>query len=63
MTRRTRDLPERRRDERDRIIHRVSAAIDARRRLNARRAVGTGTKEDPFGPDDSRYAYLTRAHG
>ena len=64
MTRRTRDLSERRRGElnRDRTIHRVSLVIDAQRRLNARRAVGTGTKADLVGPSDPRYAYLTRAH-
>ncbi len=45
MTRSTRDLPVRRRGElsRDRTIHRVSSAIDALRRLNAREADGTPT--------------------
>jgi len=43
-------------------MQRVSSAIDAQRRLNARRADGTGTKADPFGPSDPRYAYLTRSH-
>jgi hypothetical protein len=64
MTRRTRDLPERRRGElnRDRTIHRVSLAIDAQRRLNARRADGSRTKADPFGPSDPRYAYLIRSY-
>jgi hypothetical protein len=64
MTRRTRDLTERRRGElkRDRTNHRVSSAIDAQRRLNTRPADGTRTKADPVGPSDPRYAYLTRAH-
>jgi hypothetical protein len=63
MTRRTRDLPERRRGElrRDRTIHRVSLAIDAQRRLNARRADGTGTEAAPVGSSDPRYAYLARS--
>jgi hypothetical protein len=63
MTRTTRDLPERRRGElnRDRGSRRVSSAIDAQRRLNARRADGTRTNAGLFGPRDSRYAYLTRA--
>jgi hypothetical protein len=64
MTRRTRDLPKRTRGEpnRDRTIQRVSSAIDAQRLPNALRAVGTGTKAEPAGPSDPRYAYLTRAY-
>jgi hypothetical protein len=63
MTRRTRDLPERRRGEsnRDRGSRRLSSSIDARRRLNARQADGTQTKTDP-GPSDPRYAYLRQGH-
>jgi hypothetical protein len=47
---------------RDRGSRRRSSAIDAQRRLNARRADGTRTKAEPFGPSDPRYAQLTRAH-
>ena len=64
MTRSTRDLPVRRRGElsRDRTIHRVSSAIDALRRLNARRADGTATRAARVGPSDPRYAHLPRSH-
>ena len=64
MTRKTRDLAARRRDEltRDRGSRQLSQAIDARRRLSARRVDGAGTKPDRFGPSDPRYAYLTRAY-
>jgi len=47
---------------RDRGSRRLSSAVDAQRRLNARRADGARTKADPFGPSDPRYAHLTRAH-
>jgi len=47
---------------RDRTIHQVSSAIDARRRLNARRADGPRTKPHPIGPGDPRYAYLARSY-
>jgi hypothetical protein len=65
MTRTPRDLPVRKRGElsRDRTMHRVSSAIDAQRRLNAREADGTPTsRADPVGPSDPRYVYLTRSH-
>jgi hypothetical protein len=45
---------------RDRGSLRLSPAIDARRRLNTRRADSTRTKIDPLGPSDPRYAYLTK---
>jgi hypothetical protein len=65
MTRSTRDLPVRRRGElsRDRTIHRVSSAIDALRRLNAREADGTPTRAAPVGPSDPRYAHLPQSRG
>jgi hypothetical protein len=47
---------------RDRGPLRLAPAIDARRRLNARRADTTGTKVNPLGPRDPRYAYLTQSH-
>jgi hypothetical protein len=66
MTRSTRDLRVRRRGElsRDRTIDRVSSAIDALRRLNAREADGTPTRAAPVGPGlgDPRYAHLPRSH-
>jgi hypothetical protein len=64
MTRMTRDLPAhtRREPNRDRTNPRVSSAIDAQRRLNARRADRARINADPVGPSDPRYAYLTRAH-
>ena len=64
MTRRTRDLPERRRGELKRNLgsQRLSSAIDAQRSLNARRADGSRTKADPVGLSDPRYAYLTRSY-
>jgi len=62
MTRSTRDPPARRRGELNRDRKRVSLAVDAQRRLNARRADDTRTKADRFGPRDPRFAYLTRVH-
>jgi hypothetical protein len=47
---------------RDRGSRRLSLAIEARRRLNARRADGTRTKADPRGPSDLRSTYLTESH-
>jgi hypothetical protein len=60
MTRTERNWAARRRGEltRDRGSRRLSPAIDAQRRLTTRRADGPRTKADPFGPSDSRYAYL-----
>ena len=57
MTRTEHNWAARRRGEltRDRGSRRVSSAIDARRRLNARRADGTPTNVDPFGPSGPRY--------
>jgi hypothetical protein len=46
----------------DRGSRRLSPAIDAQRRLNTRRADGTPTNADPFGPNDRRYAYPTRSY-
>ena len=46
----------------DRGSRRLSPAIDAQRRLNARRADGTPTNADPVGPNDRRYAYPTRSY-
>ncbi len=62
MTRSTRDLRVRRRGElsRDRTIDRVSSAIDALRRLNAREADGTPTS---VGPSDPRYAHPPQSRG
>ena len=55
MTRRTRDLPERRRGELKRDVgsQRLSSAIGAQRRLNAARADGSRTKAGPFDLSDS----------
>jgi hypothetical protein len=47
---------------RDRGSRRLSPAIDAQRRLNLGRADGTPTNAGPFGPNDRRYAYLTRSY-
>lgn len=47
---------------RDRGSRRLSSAIDAQRRLNTRRADGPRTKADAVGPNDRRYAYLTRSY-
>jgi hypothetical protein len=47
---------------RDRGSRRLSSAIDAQRRVNTRRADGTRTKADPVGPNNRRYAYLTRSY-
>jgi hypothetical protein len=62
MTRRTRDLPERRRGDLQRGSRRRSSVIDAQRRLNTRRANATATKADQVSPSDPRYAYLARTH-
>ena len=64
MTLTQHDLAARRRGERnrDRASLRLSPAIDAKRRLNARRAHGTRTKADPFGPSDPGHAHLTRSY-
>jgi hypothetical protein len=64
MTQTEHNSAARRRGEltRDRGSRRRSPAIDAQRRLNARRAGGRRTKADPFGPSDPHYAHLTRAY-
>jgi hypothetical protein len=64
MTRTEHNLAARRRGEltRDRGSRRITPAIDAKRRLNARQADGTRTNADPFGPNDRRYAYPTRSY-
>jgi hypothetical protein len=64
MTRTEHNRAARRRGEltRDRGSRRLSPAIDAQRRLNARRADGTRTNADPVGPSDRRYAYLARSY-
>ena len=41
---------------------RLSHVVDARRRLNGRRADSTRAKAHPPGPSDPRYAYLTRSY-
>jgi hypothetical protein len=65
MTRTEHNRAARRRGEltRDRGSRRLSPAIDDQRRLNARRADGTPTSAEAFGPNDRRYAYLTRSYG
>ena len=62
MTSKTQDWAERRRREldRDRASRRRSEAIAARQGLNAKRTDRAEIKADPFGPRDSRYAYLTQ---
>jgi hypothetical protein len=64
MTPTERNRAARRRGEltRGRGSRRLSSAIDAQRRLNTRRADGTRTKADPVGPNNHRYAYLTRSY-
>ena len=64
MMPRTRELSVRKGGEvsRDRTMHRVSSAIDAQRRLNARHADGTPTRADPVRPDATRYANRPRSH-
>jgi hypothetical protein len=44
---------------RDRRSRRVSGAIDAQRRLNARRAPARGPRQTQLGLSDSRDAHLT----
>ena len=58
------NLAARRRGEfnRDRGLRRLSQAVDAQRRLNARRANGIRSKADPLGPRDPRRADLTQSH-
>jgi hypothetical protein len=65
MTRTEHNAAARRRGELtgDRGSRRLSPAIDAQRRLNARQADATPTDTDPFSPNDRRYAYLTRHDG
>jgi hypothetical protein len=64
MTLTGQDLAALRRGElnRDRGLRRLSEAIDAQRRLNARRADATRAKAHPVGPSDPRHAYLTRSY-
>jgi hypothetical protein len=64
MTRTEHNRAARRRGEltRDRGSRRFSPAMDAQRRLDARRADGTPTNADSFVPNDRRYAYLTRSY-
>jgi hypothetical protein len=64
MTRKEPDQARRRRGElaRDLGSRRVSSAIDAQRRLNARPAQRASTNPEPVGPSDTRYAYLKRTH-
>jgi hypothetical protein len=64
MTRTEHNRAARRRGEltRDRGSRRLARAIDAQRRLNARRADGTPTNPEAFGPNDRRYAYLKRSY-
>jgi hypothetical protein len=44
------------------VGRRLSLAIDARRRLNARRPSSTGNRASHVGPRDRRYEYLTHSH-
>ena len=46
---------------RDRRSRRVSSAIDAQRRLNARWAAAPGPRQTQSGPSDPRDAHLTRS--
>lgn len=64
MTRTEHNRAARRRGEltRDRGSRRLSPAIDAQRRLNARRADGIPTNPEAFDANDRRYAYLTRSY-
>jgi hypothetical protein len=66
MTRSRQDRAARRRDEFNRSHgprrKRLSAAIDARRRMNAGRANDSPTRAERIGPSDPRYAYLTQSH-
>jgi hypothetical protein len=62
MTRTEHNSAARRRGELtgDRGSRRLSPAMDAQRRLDARRADRAGTNAEPFNPKDRRYAHLTR---
>jgi hypothetical protein len=64
MTDTEHNRPARRRGEltNDRGSRRITAAIDAQRRLKRRRPDGSRIKADPFRPSDPRHAYLTRVH-
>jgi hypothetical protein len=64
MTHRRADGAARRRGELDRgrRARRVSSAIEAQRRLNARQGDGARTKADVIGPSDRPDADLTRSH-
>jgi hypothetical protein len=64
MTRTEHSSAARRRGEltRDRGSRQLSPAIDAQRRLNVRRADGTPTNAEAFGPNDRRYDYPTRSY-
>jgi hypothetical protein len=64
MTRNDHKWAARRRAEFDRSNgpRRISAAIDARRRINAHRADPSATRAPATGPIDHRFAYLTRSH-
>ena len=46
----------------DRGSLRLSPAIEARRRLNTRRADGPRIEAHPHGPSDPRFAYVTQSH-
>ena len=58
MTRKQEDSAARRRA----FSQRLSAAIDAQRRLVAQRADQTQGTADARGPSNPRYTYLTRSH-
>ena len=64
MTPRRQDWAARRRGElyRECGSRRLVPAIDAQRKLDARRADGTRPTAGPVGLSDPRYAYLTRSH-
>src|SRR5947209_9773320 len=65
MTRTEHNSAARRRGELtgDRGSRRLSPAIDAQRRLNARHADPAPTDTDPSSANDRRYPYLTRHDG
>jgi hypothetical protein len=64
MTQTEHNSAARRRGEltRDRGSRRLSAAIDARRRLNSRPADGTRANADLHRPTDPRHAYPARSY-
>ena len=64
MTHIEHNRPARRRGEltNDRGSRRISAAINAQRRLDSRRGDSPRIKSNPFVASDPSYAYLSRVH-